>query len=385
VGSFPVHDIAVEEDESYAACGIFSHNSRNPNVQNFPKLKPTPALAKAMRAMICADEEHLITEIDFKSCHVITLGHLAGDENYTRLGRLDIHSFVAGDFLNLWDGREIIRESDAELLARFKWLKSDPARKLVRDDQAKHGILGIGNGLQAKGLYERYMEQFPPRQCPAGCVSIGGVWKVQGVRGMKQCPECKGTGKQSGMRIAEQVLESARKLFPRVFEYQEAQRKEAHERQALRTPFGHQRRFYEVYRWDGKRAAWGHGDQAEEAVAYRLANTAHAHMREVMKKIDRAGFAERYGMFNQVHDALYWHHHESLREDVIRDVVPLMVEPSEVMPGLWMGVEASQGRRWSEMREVTLPVPLTPTLTIAAGTQATASATTTVLQEATTA
>src|SRR5216684_2691659 len=98
---------------------------------------------------------NILTEWDFKSCHIITLGFLAEDLNYMRLGRLDMHSFVAGHFLKLWNGFEIFKESDEELLARFKWLKSDPVRKRVRDDQAKHGILGIGNGLKAKGLYER--------------------------------------------------------------------------------------------------------------------------------------------------------------------------------------------------------------------------------------
>jgi len=332
-------------------------SARNPNTTNFPKLKPTPALAKAMRGMIAADPGCIITEIDFKSCHVITLGYLAGDENYTRLGRLDIHSFVAGHFLQLWDGAQIFKETDEELLQRFKWLKSDPERKRVRDDQAKHGILGIGNGLRAKGLYERYMESFPARPCP----SCGGSGKVAGVRGLKNCGTCHGNKVQSGMSIAEEVLTTCESLFPRVFAYQEAQRKEAHERQALRTPYGHQRRFYEVYRWDGRKGCWSHGDQAEEAVAYRLANTAHAHMREVMKELARRGLDTKYGLFNMVHDSLMFHHREELRDDILREVLPVMTAESKVMPRLWLGVESSQGRRWNEMREVSAPGPVVTT------------------------
>jgi uracil-DNA glycosylase family 4 len=322
--------------------------ARNPNTTNFPKLKPTPDLAKAMRAMICAPEGKIITEMDWKSCHVITLGLLAGDANYTRLGRLDIHSAVAGHFLGHWNLREIMKETDDQLMARFHWLKSDPERKRVRDDQAKHGILGIGNGLRAKGLYERYMESFPARGCPV----CSGTGKVAGVRGLKNCGDCGGTGKQSGLSIAEAVLTTCEELFPAVFAYQEAQRREAHERQQLRNPFGHMRRFYEVYRWDGRKACWGHGDQAEEAVAYRLASVAHAHMRELLKELGRNGMAEHYGLFNMVHDSLMLCHDESLREDVIRDVVPVMMAESKVLPGLWLGVEASQGRRWSEMETV---------------------------------
>jgi DNA polymerase I-like protein with 3'-5' exonuclease and polymerase domains len=326
-------------------------SARNPNTTNFPKLKPTPALAKAIRGMICADEGHVLAEVDFKSCHVITLGLLAGDDNYTRLGRLDIHSAVAGHFLGHWNLNEIIKETDDELMQRFRWLKADPERKRVRDDQAKHGILGIGNGLRAKGLYERYMESFPSRACP----TCSGGGKVAGVRGVKNCPACKGTARQSGLQIAEAVLATCESLFPRVFEYQELQRQEAHDQRKLTTPFGHMRRFYEVYRWDYRKNSWGHGDQAEEAVAYRLANTAHAHMREVMKDLHRKGLDKKYGLFNMVHDSIMLSYPEHLSADMVREVIPVMVAESKVMPGLWLGVEVSQGRRWNEMKEVVIP------------------------------
>lgn len=340
-------------------------SARNPNTTNFPKLKPTPKLAKALRGMICADEGHVIAEVDFKSCHVITLGLLAGDENYTRLGRLDIHSAVAGHFLGHWDLNQIIKETDDELMRRFRWLKSDPERKRVRDDQAKHGILGIGNGLRAKGLYERYMESFPSRACPM----CSGSGKVAGIRGLKNCPTCKGSGRQSGLQIAEAVLATCEQLFPRVFEYQEAQVMEAHTKQKLTTPFGHLRRFYEAKIWNNKKKGgpgWDHGDQSEEAVAYRLANTAHAHMREVMKDLARLGLDAKYNLFNMIHDSLMLLPREDMLAEFVREVIPVMTAPSKVMPGLWLGVEASYGRRWNQMRDLEIPLEmLTPPNTMA--------------------
>ena len=68
----------------------------------------------------------MLSEWDFKSCHVLTLGFLSEDANYLRLARLDMHSFVTGHALKLWDGPTILRESDDELMARFKWLKANP-------------------------------------------------------------------------------------------------------------------------------------------------------------------------------------------------------------------------------------------------------------------
>src|SRR5208282_503047 len=35
-GVFEVYDITVAEDSSYLSCGVFSHNSGNPNLQNIP-------------------------------------------------------------------------------------------------------------------------------------------------------------------------------------------------------------------------------------------------------------------------------------------------------------------------------------------------------------
>lgn len=340
--------------------------SHNPNVQNFPKLKPTPALAKAMREMIAPKPGNVITEWDYKSCHALTLGYLAQSHRYMRMARLDIHSFVAGHFLNLWDARQIEHETDDELKARFKWLKSDPERKRIRDDQAKHSILGIGNGLRAKGLFERYMEQFPPRICP----DCSGAGKVQGVRGLKICLLCRGIGKQGGLSIAlqfEQLLRGV--LFPEVFEWQDRVQMDAHEKRQLVTEFGHIRRFYEVKRWDGKinhgKGGWGHGDQAEESIAYWLANIAFAHIRESMKELDRLDYAEHYGLFNNVHDSFMFHFSREKLEDHKRHITPVLLAPSKILTnpkvapgGLVIDVEGSwTDRDWAHMKDLFEPEP----------------------------
>jgi len=312
-------------------------SSRNPNIQNFPKLKPTPALAKSMRKMVAAKPGHLISEWDFKSCHVLTLGFLAEDPNYIRLARLDMHSFVTGHILKLWDGPSILRESDDELRARFKWLKKNPAWKHVRDDQAKHAILGIGNGLKAKGLYERYMENFV---------------------GQKEA--------QKFLTIIE------KELFPKVFVWQRKVQREAHEKMMLRTQFGHIRRFYEVFRWNGRKGDWGHGDQSEEAISFWLSNIAFGHIREKMKELAAAGLDARYGLFNNVHDSFMFHLREEDIEQHIAEVYPVLTSPSTVLKhptiapeGLYIDVEASAGRNWSEMHELALP-PRTGCATVAA-------------------
>jgi hypothetical protein len=337
--------------------GIGQLSSRNPNIQNFPKMKPTPALAKAMRRMVAAKPGRVLTEWDFKSCHIITLGFLAEDLQYMRLGRLDMHSFIAGHFLRLWDGNELVHEDDATLRAKFKALKQVVEYKHVRDDQAKHGILGIGNGLKARGLYERYMENFPPRTCPV----CHGHGKVAGARKdtFRKCAECKGMGMQPGLKIAQEVLDIAERLFPKVFAWQRRIQKVAHEQQYLKTHFGHIRRFYEVFRWDASRHEMGHGDQAEEAIAFWLANIAFGHIREKLKELHAAGLDARYGLFNNVHDSFMFHFDADEIETHIAEVYPILVSPSKVLrhpticpDGLVIDVEGAWGHTWDAMKEI---------------------------------
>jgi uracil-DNA glycosylase len=305
--------------------GIGQLSSRNPNIQNFPK---HGRLAKAVRHMIAAKEGYVLTEWDYKSCHVLTLGFLAEDANYIRCARIDMHSIVTGHKLGLWHAIELLRDyDDATIRAKCKWLKSNPEWKHIRDARMKHAILGIGNGLKARGLYEKHMEDF------------------------------------SGVKEAQQFLDVVYELFPRVFEWHDIVQKRAHEQQFQRTQYGHMRRFYEVFRWDYKKAAYSHGDQAEEAISYHLSNIAFGYIREHIKALARRGLDEKYGLCNNVHDSLVFHFPTEMLDAHVREVYPVLIEPSAVLrhptiapDGLWIDAECNAGPDWSNMTEVPVNV-----------------------------
>jgi uracil-DNA glycosylase family 4 len=300
------------------ATAIGQLSSRNPNIQNFGK---HGRLAKAIRSMVAAEPGMLLSEWDFKSCHVLTLGYLANDPNYIRLARIDMHSIMTGHFLKLWRVQEILKESDAELKERCKWLKSVEKYKDMRDSKIKHAGLGIGNGLKANGLYERYMEFF------------------------------------SGVAEAKAILGAYEEVFPKVFAWQKWVQQRAHDQTFLQTEFGHLRHYYEVFRWDGRKSEWGHGDQGEEAISFWLSNIAFGHIREKLKELERAGLAERYGLCDNIHDSVVFHFEESLLEEQLRLVRPILESPSKVLigpaapDGLWIGVDCAVGKNWAEMHE----------------------------------
>jgi uracil-DNA glycosylase family 4 len=292
-------------------------SSRAPNIQNFMK---HGRLAKATRRMIAAPSGQILVEWDYKAYHVLTTGYCAEDASYMRMARLDMHSFVAGCFTGAWKP-EVMEEPDDALLDRFRWFKADGDRKRIRDKQAKPTILGVGFGMGARRLYQENLEHFPSE------------------------------------KTAKQFLDLLGRLFPCVFDWQRHIRQLAHDQQFLRSPFGHQRRFYEVFVWDYKSSSYKNGDQAEEAVAFLPANIAFGNIRETMKELERRGIAERYGLCNTIHDSFVFCFDASALDRHVEEVYPVLTARSAVLrnsvapDGLWCDAECSAGVNWSEMSE----------------------------------
>ena len=319
-------------------------SARNPNVTNFPKRM---RLAQRVRKMVAAPTRHILVEWDYKSYHVLTTGFLAEDAGYMRLARLDMHSFVAWHMLGLAGADALAGLPDDELAAHLKWFKGDPKRKWVRDNQSKPAILGIGFGMGHRRLYQENMEYF------------------------------------EGEKQAKRLHDLLKSLFPRVFAWQQRVRRTAHEQQFLKSPFGHIRRFYEVFRWDARKGDWAPGDQAEEAVAFLPANIAFGNMRETMKALAAGGHDARWGLCNSIHDSFVFCFPETLSSlaDHIAVVYPVLHAPSTVLRhpvlcpgGLIVDVEAAAGANWAEMHEINLSPAAAPVLSSPQPTVATTEA-----------
>lgn len=64
-GSYAVHDITVEDDASYTACGVFSHNCTDPNLQNVPTRDEE--IGPAVRECFEAEEGEQWGKLDFSA------------------------------------------------------------------------------------------------------------------------------------------------------------------------------------------------------------------------------------------------------------------------------------------------------------------------------
>ena len=71
-GTHEVYDITIEEDESYAACGVTSHNSSQPNLQFIPV---RTEMGKKIRSIFLPDEGCLFGKLDYSQIEFRLIVH----------------------------------------------------------------------------------------------------------------------------------------------------------------------------------------------------------------------------------------------------------------------------------------------------------------------
>jgi len=303
-------------------------SSRNPNIQNAPKHQK---LAKAFRAMIVPSDKRVLVECDYSGFHVVMTGLEAGSKDYVRIAKIDMHSFVTSFLI-----KQPMRfdMSDEELKDRCKWIKEQTSKnpegikhgnmylKEIRDLKAKPAILGIGFGLGATKLWHMNRE------------SINNIAE------------------------AKYLLDLIKDLFPAVFKWQNAVRKEAHEKTFLTSRWGFTRNFFDVYRWTkNKFGKWEYkpGLDSEKAIAFLPANDAFGMVRWVMKKLEAMRCNSRFKLVNTVHDSLVYE--PKIKDlDLCCEVVPrVMQKPCPILAhpiicpdGITVEVETSVGENWSK-------------------------------------
>lgn len=297
--------------------------SKNPNGQNFPRRR---ALSKKMRKMIRAKDGFKLIELDMSAFHAVTLAFEAQSVNWMRLARSDIHSFVTAHFLKLPERDNLLSLPDDELVEYLSWVKKTHGD--VRDNKAKHAILGVGNGLGYRKMYRQYWEFFD---------------------GEKECKV---------------LLDTIKGIFPEVFRYQNMRRQEAHRQTYLLSRWNYIRWFFDVMHYDWKAQDFVPGEDSEAAIAFHHVNDAFGLMRENMLWMRAGGLDERYGFCNTLHDSLFFHCPDDFVDEcvwVMHDQMTKrclqLVDPVTAPMGLWFNCEAKVGQDWASMVKIKVDAP----------------------------
>ena len=322
----PSKDGAVHTTFSYNTA-IWQLASKAPNTQNGlkhadPEKHPLKfQLAKAFNGMQRARPGYVLINFDWKSFFPITMSHDFNMPRYCRLARLDIHSFVTCYFLQLPERLGLWERDDQDMLQLFKALKKNERFKFTRDFKSKRVILGMGNGLFYRKMYQVHREDF------------------------------------ENETEAKNLYETVIRLFPELKVGQEEVKKKAAEEGRLVNKFGAIRHFYDVQRWDRKQQKMVGGEQAEQAIAFLPASHAFGHARDCLLRLEEKGLNERFGLCNTIHDSLLFHCKLELKDECIQLVKEEMERPSTILvypgmapDGLWCAVEAASGDSLAEVK-----------------------------------
>lgn len=299
-------------------------SSKEPNVQNGLKHGKTPfqkELAKKFVAMQKAEKGHVMINFDFSAFHALTTAHDFNMPAYARLAKIDIHSFVACQFLKLPECKGLYERDDADMKALFKSLRKNPDFDDVRAVRAKQTILGIQFGRGPTSIYTMYKEFFE------------GVWEAKAIWSL--------------------VYD----LFPRMRIAQNEVKKEAAETNRLINKYGAIRHFFDVEHWDRKSQKMVPGDQAEAAIAFLPASHAFGHVRDVFLRIRANGWDDKYGLVNSIHDSLVFHCPIDLKDECMTNIKAEMEKPSSILvypemapEGLIVGADAAFGESMAECK-----------------------------------
>jgi len=319
------------------------------NCQNTPQ--HSKLAAKFLRCFE-ALEGYTFIKADMKSFHATMVGWLAEDEDYLRLCRLDIHSYVTAHMAKLEEASTCLNWTDDDLGGFLKVVKKKYGE--LRN-QAKKVILGIPYGLSENGCYERFRDDFNPTAEEAN----------KGKRKLLTGEALQKEVIRQGKKRVKDLYELLRKLFPKVFIWQSRVKNEAHKQGYLQSPFGARREFACVL--DFKYTAGGkeileqkNGEDAEKAASFYPQVNSFGHMREGMLILENEGLLEKYGLINTVHDDLRFMCKEELVEEALSEIKGVLERRSKVLVSEKMGAfyceaEFKVGKNLAEFHEVDNP------------------------------
>lgn len=298
-------------------------NARNPNTMTLPKRRKE--LANRFRECIEAPPGYVMIEFDYKAFHSLTTALESEDPIMYRLAPLDPHSFVAGHMVKYPGIETCLDMSDEDLAAYFDEIKEK--HRAVRDFQAKPAGHGTNFGQKARRLYYEYSEHF------------------------------------ENEAAAKRLLDLMRSLFPNLFKWQDAIVEKADKDGRLISRWGFIRWFHDAMKWtwNGSRGIWEHKPSkgAPAAIAFLPSNDAHVMLREKIIQLHEKGYAEKFGLVQPVHDALWFCCPQVFSEECLEEVpkilespVPQLAHPILCPDGFVCLVDKAIGNTLGSLKEV---------------------------------
>jgi DNA polymerase I-like protein with 3'-5' exonuclease and polymerase domains len=223
----------------------------NPSLQTMPRGDDSE-VQKLVKQMFVAPPGHIFVARDFAGIEAVLVGIEANSQRFTRLARLDIHSYFTAH--NLYR-QGVITAAD---LPDLKWSDAD--------------LKGYGKGIKAR--FE------PERNIGKRCIHAGN-YRVGPKLLHETYPRWFTT-----VKAARDVLNFFYDVFPEIDKWHERICHQVDKAPAIRNAFGHVHRFYSVLNWKKKfgKWEWDYGDDSKRLIAFRPQSNAALIGKQALKR-----------------------------------------------------------------------------------------------------
>jgi uracil-DNA glycosylase len=207
----------------------------NPNLQNLPRGNDSE-VQRWVKQMFVAPEGWTFVARDFSGIEAQLVGVHAGDREFLRLAKIDIHSYFTAHNLNR------LGKLPNEDLPSLSWSDKD-----------------LGDYLRT--IKKRFKAE---RDVGKRCIHAGnyrvGAYKLQ-----EEHPEWFPKVKEAAM-----ALGLFYEVFPSINRWHERICLQANKDVIARNSFGHAHRFYQVIKWEkvGRKWEWSYADDAKRLIAF---------------------------------------------------------------------------------------------------------------------
>lgn len=286
--SCEVFDLTVDEDSSYESCGVFSHNSDQPNQQNWPKRRDS-----WVRKSVIAPKGYSILAFDYGQLEGCTAAMCSKDKTLVKAlwESYDIHlewaQKTAALYPDIIGGPEVL--SDKAELKKF--------RSVIKNKLVFPAIFGASN---------------------------------ESIAGYLQIP----------LHIVNKIMQEFWATFTGLGEWQSALMKTYYEAGWVASPTGRLRRYpltkNQVINFPVQSVAADIVCDAMNALSEHAVQTRQWHLHPILN----------------VHDDLTFVVPDSLIPESVETIVKTMLTPDYDFINVPLSVEVSEGKNWFEMREL---------------------------------
>jgi DNA polymerase I-like protein with 3'-5' exonuclease and polymerase domains len=305
-------------------------SSVSPNLQNIPRGGDSE-VQKWVKQMFVAPPTHEFWGVDFSGIEAVLVGWFANSHRYTRLAKIDVHTFYTMHALHMLEGKILAAD-----LPDLSWSDADLTDYLGQHKKLYREPRNINKRLVHGGNY--LMSPFKAQEV---------ILKEQGI--------------VVAIKDVRALMAVYFELFPEIKAWHRNTCLTVDKSGSIRNPYGFYHKFFRTVEWKkaGKDWDWDYGEDAKRLIAFLPQSTASFIMKDALIRLYQFHPEMRKVLRLSIHDEIFGMSPKSMvdrdiatAEFEMRKPIPeLPLDPAWGMgPCLAIDTESKRGQSWGSMQ-----------------------------------